>query len=270
MSVEGFKTGPDTDTNSRYNEIGPDYFRTLGIPLIAGREFTRADGIGAPKVVVVNEAFAKKFNLGRDAVGKHIGNRGADAALDTEIVGLVQDAKYSQVKDAIPPQFFRPYRQGDTPQIGGITFYVKSGGDPNLLLAAVPRVVARLDPNLPIQELPDHAATGARERVPRSLHQRAVGGVRVSGDAARRRRASTVCSPTPCRSARVRSVCAWRSAPLPLACGHGPRQVGLMTIVGGVVGLGAAGAARAARAGAAVPDAGIRPCSCSCGVGDRR
>ena len=200
VQVEGFKAGPDTDTNSRYNEIGPDYFRTMGIPLIAGREFTRADGEGAPKVVVVNETFAKKFNLGRDAVGKRIGNRGSDAGLDTEIVGLVQDAKYSEVKAAIPPLFFRPYRQGDTPQIGGITFYVKSGGDPNLLIATIPRIVARLDPNLPVQDLRTHAAAGARERVPRSIHQRAVGGVRVSGDAAGRRR--------PLRRARLHRVAA--------------------------------------------------------------
>jgi putative ABC transport system permease protein len=58
----------------------------------------------------VNQAFARKFNLGRDAVGKHIGNR--RGPLDTEIVGLVQDAKYSEVKQTIPSVFYRPYRQG--------------------------------------------------------------------------------------------------------------------------------------------------------------
>src|SRR5206468_10404499 len=89
VSVEGFKAGPDTDTNSRYNEIGPGYFRTLGVPLLAGREFTRADRAGAPKVAIVNEAFAKKFSLGRDAVGRRMGDR--DGTLTTEIVGLVQN-----------------------------------------------------------------------------------------------------------------------------------------------------------------------------------
>jgi predicted permease len=108
VSVEGFEAGPDTDTNSQYNEVGPNYFRTLGIPVLAGREFTRSDALGAPKVVIVNQAFARKFNLGRNVVGKHIGNR--NEKLDSEIVGLVQDAKYSDVKRQIPPQFFRPYR----------------------------------------------------------------------------------------------------------------------------------------------------------------
>src|SRR5262249_10851882 len=76
LKVEGFQAGPDTDTNARYNEVNPGYFRTLGIPLLAGRDFTRADALSAPKVAIVNEAFAKKFNLGREAVGKHIGEGG--------------------------------------------------------------------------------------------------------------------------------------------------------------------------------------------------
>jgi len=65
VAVEGFQAGPDTDVNARFNEIGPGYLQTLGMTLLAGREFTRADALGAPRVVVVNEAFAKKFNLGR-------------------------------------------------------------------------------------------------------------------------------------------------------------------------------------------------------------
>ena len=74
VQVEGFQSGPDIDSNARFNEVGAGYFRTMGVPLIAGREFTRADILGSPKVTIVNEAFAKKFNLGRDAVGKRIGS----------------------------------------------------------------------------------------------------------------------------------------------------------------------------------------------------
>jgi predicted permease len=135
--------------NSSYNQIGIDYFRTLGIPLIAGREFTRADAAGAPKVAVVNEAFAAKFNLGRDAVGRRIGRRSGQP--DTEIVGLVQNAKYSNVKAVPPPQFFRPHRQGD--QLGFLTFYVRTSLDPVQLFPSILKVVARLDPNLPVEEL---------------------------------------------------------------------------------------------------------------------
>src|SRR3954470_16794168 len=152
VAVEGFARGPDTDSDSNYNEISPSYFRTLGVPLMSGREFTVADTLGAPKVAIVNEAFAKKFNLGRDAVGKHMAQHtGDDAKLDIEIVGLVQDAKYSEVKQEIPPLFFRPYRQAE--QVGAISFYVRGSGEPAQLLRSIPSVIARLDPNLPIEDL---------------------------------------------------------------------------------------------------------------------
>jgi predicted permease len=149
VSVEGFARGPDIDTDSNYNEIGPGYFRTLGVPLISGREFTAADTEGGPKVAIVNEAFAKKFNLGRDAVGKHMA-RGA-GKLDIEIVGLVQNAKYSEVKQEVPPLFFAPYRQSS--RVGSMNIYVRGVGDPAQLLRNVPAIVARLDPNLPIEDL---------------------------------------------------------------------------------------------------------------------
>ena len=149
VSVEGFTRGPDIDTDSNYNEISPGYFRTLGVPLMAGREFTTADTEGGPKVAIVNEAFAKKFNLGRDAVGKHMA-RGA-GKLDIEIVGLVQNAKYSEVKQEIPPLFFSPYRQSS--RVGSMSIYVRGAGDPAQLLRGVAPVVARLDRNLPIEDL---------------------------------------------------------------------------------------------------------------------
>jgi predicted permease len=149
VSVEGFARGPDIDTDSNYNEISPGYFRTLGVPLIAGREFTATDSETAPKVAIVNEAFAKKFNLGRDAVGKHMA-RGA-GKLDIEIVGLVQNAKYSEVKQEVPPLFFAPYRQSS--RVGSMNIYVRGAGDPAQLLRSVPAIVARLDPNLPIEDL---------------------------------------------------------------------------------------------------------------------
>jgi predicted permease len=150
VSVQGFKSGPDTDSNSRFNEVGAGFFRTMGVPLLAGREFTRADALGAPKVAIVNEQFAKKFNLGRDAVGKRmeIGNAGK---LDIEIVGLVQDSKYNNVKDPVPPLHFLPYRQDA--QIGFITFYARTALDPELTVKTIPGLISRLDPNLPVENL---------------------------------------------------------------------------------------------------------------------
>ncbi len=154
VSVEGFKSGPDIDANSRTNAVGPKYFGTLGVPLRAGREFTEADLLGAPKVAIVNEAFAKKFGLGRDAVGKRMSDRSRDTAsvLGIEIVGLITDAKYSDVKKAVPPVFYLPYRQVE--DVGSLYFYVKSSpGAGASVLRAIPSVVAKLDPNLPVEEL---------------------------------------------------------------------------------------------------------------------
>ena len=150
VSVEGFEAGPDTDTHSNYNEIGPGYFRTLGIHLLAGREFEERDDENAPNVAVVNETFARKFNLGRDAVGKRM-QVGSGGENDIEIVGLAPDTKYSAVKDEVPPLFFLPYRQNE--RIGVINFYVRAEGTPTSLLPAVRQAVARIDPNLPVERL---------------------------------------------------------------------------------------------------------------------
>jgi predicted permease len=152
VSVQGFAAGPDTDTHSNYNEVGPGYFRTVGIPLLAGREFTVADASGAGKVAIVNETFANKFGLGRDAVGKYISDSsGSDAKLDIQIVGLAQDAKYSEVKDKTPPLFFRPYRQNE--RLGFIGFYVKTAIAPEQLMPSIQAVIAKLDGNLPLEDL---------------------------------------------------------------------------------------------------------------------
>lgn len=154
VAVQGFKAGPDTDSNSHYNRVGPGYFSALGTPLIAGREFTDADSVNSAKVALVNQTFAKKFGLGNDAVGKLMGwapGEGYRSALDTTIVGVVEDAKYSDVKQNVPPQFFVPYRQDKEP--GGMHVYVRTSGDIAQAAPAIRAVVKRLDPNLPIEEL---------------------------------------------------------------------------------------------------------------------
>ncbi len=153
VSVEGFEWGPDVDNNARMNRIGPAYFSTLGIPLMAGREFTADDALEAPGVALVNEAFVEKFGLeGARAVGKRMAvGSGPDTELDLEIVGVVQNAKYSEVKQVVPPLFFTPYRQDES--IGELTFYVRSSGSPEQTLRAIPAVVERLDPNLPVEHM---------------------------------------------------------------------------------------------------------------------
>ena len=151
VNVQGFAAGPDTDVNSRLNYIGPGYFEVLGIPLVSGREFTRADNLGSPKVVIVNEAFVKKFNLGRDALGKRVGQGRRVEAPDMEIVGVVRNAKYSEVKQDVPPQFFMPYRQDST--VGAISFYVRTSSSPPQLMRTIRAVISTLDPNLPVEDM---------------------------------------------------------------------------------------------------------------------
>lgn len=149
VNVEGFEGGPDIDQNARFNALGPGYFATLDVPVLAGREFTEQDVQDGLQVAIVNEAFLRKFNLGRDAVGKRMSDDGTE--LDTEIIGIVRDAKYNSVKDAIPPMFFTPWRQGT--RIGYLTFYVRAGGEPEQIMRAIQPLIARIDPNLPVENL---------------------------------------------------------------------------------------------------------------------
>jgi len=174
LTVQGFDAGPDANTDASYSFVGARFFSTLGMPLIAGREFTRADSSSSQKVAVVNEAFARKFNLRRNAV---IGTRmelgrNSTPKLDIEIVGFVQDAKYSGIKDEIPPLFFLPYRQLDPAGAmilgGAMTFYVRSSVDPGPISAAISRIVGDLDRNLPIENLRSMEAQ-VRERAETDL-----------------------------------------------------------------------------------------------------
>ena len=151
LVVEGFEAGPDTNTNASFNGVGPGYFKTMGIALMAGREFTRADAFGAPRVAIVNQAFVKKFNLGLNAVGKHFGQGGNPGKLSIEIVGIAQDAKYSEVKQTVPPQYFLPYRQEE--RLGYGYFYVRTAVPPEQMLATVPVVMRKLDASLPLGDI---------------------------------------------------------------------------------------------------------------------
>lgn len=152
VAVEGFEWEPGIDNNSRYNAVGPGYFSTLGMPLVAGREFTAADGDGAPEVAVVNEAFTRKFNLnGAQAVGKYMSNNGGGTEVDIEIVGVVQDAKYNDVKGEIPPVFFLAGRQNR--EIGSMAFYVRTGLAPEQIMGQITPLVSRIDSDLPVSSI---------------------------------------------------------------------------------------------------------------------
>jgi predicted permease len=116
--------------------------------LIAGREFNEGDTASAPKVAVVNEAFVHQFFPGRDPIGRRIG-QDERSAPDIEIVGVVKNAKYSSVREEIPPVFYTPYRQ--LPRQSQLYFYIRTAIDPQQLIPMLRREVASLDSNLPIQ-----------------------------------------------------------------------------------------------------------------------
>jgi predicted permease len=164
VRVEGFARGPDTDANVRVAKVGPGFFRTMGIPLQAGRAFTAADRAGAPKVAVVNEAFVRKFGLGARAVGARLARDGEapEGVLDVAIVGVVRDAHYSGVKHEAPPVLYTPFRQDTT--VNAAAFYVRAAGAPSATLRAIPGAVARIDRTLPVAMLKP-LAQQARESV---------------------------------------------------------------------------------------------------------
>ncbi len=151
VRVEGFEAGPGANRGTRFNQIGADYFRTFDIRLLAGRTFSESDVHGAPPVAVVNEAFARRFGHGREVVGRRLGRGGLDAALDTEIVGLVADTRNESPTRPAQPLLYVPYRQEET--IGPLAFYVRSALPAIGLLRSIPAVVAELAPNLPVTDL---------------------------------------------------------------------------------------------------------------------
>lgn len=151
IQVEGFANGPDADNNSRLNWVGPGFFSKLGVPLIAGREFSAADTMAAPKVAVVNEAWVNHFSPGRDPVGLRFGIDGGKGERGITVVGVVKNAKYNSLRAVAPRLFHLPYRQVD--RVGRLSFYVHSALPEEQTAAQVRRVIAGMDPDLPVESL---------------------------------------------------------------------------------------------------------------------
>ena len=133
-----------------FNVVAPGFFATLGIPLLAGREFAAADTADSPPVAIVNERFVRQYGRGGDVLGARL-RAGPDSY---EIVGIVANAAAGWVKAGDLAQFFVPL--GGNHSFGvsdDLTFYVRTSLDPDALLAAIPRTVADVDPTLPVDNL---------------------------------------------------------------------------------------------------------------------
>jgi putative ABC transport system permease protein len=135
--------------NGNYEAVSPDYFRTMGIRLIAGRDFTTADTEKAQGVVIINESTARRHWPGQSAVGKHL-RLGRDAKAPwLEVVGVVNDVRYREW-EAVRPDLYVPYTQRAQHRSD---FVVKTKRDPAALIAAVQREVLAIDPNQAISNV---------------------------------------------------------------------------------------------------------------------
>jgi predicted permease len=153
IKVQGYKPAEDEKMNAEQPSITPGYFATLRQPLLAGREFTPADTMTAPKVAVVNISFAKRFfGSAQNALGRAIGQGGGDEAkTDTTIVGVVGDIKHTDLRTDIGPAVYLPYLQMKHPT--GVQIYVRTAAPPESVEAAIRKAIHQLDPTLVVDGL---------------------------------------------------------------------------------------------------------------------
>jgi predicted permease len=154
VTVEGYKTAETETIDPYFNAISPGYFQTLGIPMLAGRDFDTRDlppvepipGRPDSRTAIISEGFARKYFAGGQAIGKHLG-MGKDPGTPTpiEIIGIARDARVNSVRDEeAPPYVFLPAGAG------GGSWLLRTRQDPAQMFAAVRAVVRGIDPNLPV------------------------------------------------------------------------------------------------------------------------
>ena len=125
VTVEGYRSEDGENMNPHFNAVSPEYFETLGLAIRTGRDFGPRDVEGANKVVIINETFAKRYFEDKSPVGYHLGfGNGPNVVLNLEIIGVVEDAKYENLRDDVPRQVFVTYQQNDWAT--GMTAYVRT------------------------------------------------------------------------------------------------------------------------------------------------
>jgi len=146
IAVDGYQVPPDEQPTVEYNEVGPAYFATMGIPIITGREFSRADDESAAPVALVNETMAAKFWGDKNAVGERLQVKGEWR----RVVGVVKDSKYEDMREAHKPFFYVPRRQVFS--VRG-SLIIRTPLSPRAIALALTREIRALDSNLALNEL---------------------------------------------------------------------------------------------------------------------
>ena len=148
LAPTGIPTGPGDALNTSMNGVTPDYFETMGIRILTGHGFTGREVASPPIPVVVNQALARRFFPGEDAIGKHLG--GTDSSKSAyEIIGVVSDAKYRSLREDVPPTVYSPEPLGNRATI----LHVRTANDPSQIINAVRGVLRSLDARLPFYEI---------------------------------------------------------------------------------------------------------------------
>ncbi len=146
ITVEGYHPADGKDAGALMSALSPGYFRALGIPLLSGRELTERDDEGAPKVAVVNDAFAKRYFGSGNPIGRRFMIGASNQRpFDHEIVGVVADIRRN-VRETAKESIYFPYFQ-DEPQ--RLTFYVRTAGDSSLG-SDIRKLVQSMDPGVPV------------------------------------------------------------------------------------------------------------------------
>src|SRR5258707_223398 len=146
IAVDGYQPPPEEQPTVEYNEVGPEYFATMGIPLVSGREFTRADDEKAALVAVVNETMAAKYWRGKNPIGERVQVK----SRWMQVVGVAKDSKYQSVREAPKPFFYVPLRQNFS---RGAGLFIRTPLRPGTMATALAREVHALDGNLALYEV---------------------------------------------------------------------------------------------------------------------
>jgi predicted permease len=144
IEIEGHPQTLGEDMNQRFNDVTPGYFATLGIPVLAGREFLPSDGQSGHGVVIINRALATHYFEGGDAVGRFLKIYGTRC----EIVGVVSDTKYGSMREPAPRQVFLDLDTHTDP--AGSSVYVKTQAGLRSMSALIRKEVKEIDPNVPV------------------------------------------------------------------------------------------------------------------------